>query len=95
MTCPHCQVWETRYHDLVKTLSEMKREGFTTASTPPDAPKQPELPQVVVQAIYAVASSQQDPNFRHLVGYAWEQLNAGKNPDDIALSITQGIEAEL
>ena len=81
------------YHELVKELAQMKREGFTSAG-PSETPAQaPSLPKVIQQAITELGVDRSTE--RHLTQQAWELLRAEVEPEDVAKRITQGEEVPL
>jgi hypothetical protein len=81
------------YHELVKELAQMKREGFVPTGPTSEPAPQPALPPVVQQAIidlHVDASTE-----RHLTRQAWELVRAGVDEKDIAAKITEGEEVPL
>lgn len=94
MTCPECAVKDARYHELVKELLAMKREGFTVAGPAPEPIAMPELPVVVRKAISDVTKVGTQ-TWVHLTKLAWDMQRNGDDPEAIAAAILEGEEASL
>lgn len=82
-----------KYHELVKELTLMKREGFTAMPTSEAPVRAPELPDEVMEAIREVATPG-DLTWRHLTKQAWELLREDE-PAEVAARIRAGEPAPL
>lgn len=89
VNCPKCADWEHRYHELVREMMGMKREGFVPRETVNEPISAPELPAAVQQAI-AQVSSPGTGTWRQLNKYAWEAKRAGIEDGQIAADILAG-----
>jgi len=92
--CAACAVTEARYHELVKELLAMKREGFTPAAVLPAPAPLPELDGAIRAAIKEIAPSG-SPLARQQVRLAWDLLATGQDPAVVARMIRQGEEITL
>jgi hypothetical protein len=87
--CTRCDAWEARYHELVRELLTMKREGFGLQTAPAVVAEMRQLPAVVRKAISDVASPG-DPTWRHLERQAWEMIGQEMDEGEIAAQIGAG-----
>ena len=82
----------TKYHDLVKELASLKREGFIPQPAEPAASTPASLPVEVSEAIQEmVEAAGWDTDLeRTLIATAWAQLRHNVNERDVADAIRTG-----
>lgn len=85
-----------KYHELVKELAAMKRDGFVPGLPDQPSPVAPELPKAVAEAIAEVVESAgYDTDLeRTLVARAWAQIRYGVDESAIAEAIRTGEPVE-
>ena len=93
MPCKHCEAWESKYHELVKEMMGMKREGFV-AQHMGEPIMAPELPVLVRKAISDRAKVGTH-TWSHLTNLAWDEMRNGTPPETIAADILAGEPPEL
>ena len=92
--CADCQQWSERYHELVKELLAMKREGFMPQGPTQEPPKMPELDPIIREAIRDIATPG-TPTARTQERIAFDMLLAGDDPSQIAARIRRGQELSV
>lgn len=81
------------YHELVKELAALKREGFVPTGPTGEAPPPPSLPKEIEAAIQGLGVDPQTE--RQLRKTAWELKRTDLDDAEIAQRITDGEPVEL
>lgn len=83
-----------KYHELVKELTALKREGFAPQPAYQEPVKPPELPEAIQAAIRTVAPEGSGLE-RDQVLAAWAMLKSGLSESKVAEQILEGEEIAL
>ena len=91
----HLRKWEDeRYDKLVKTIVDMKRDGFESTPESIELIPEKELPVEIWEAINEV-SAKGSRDYYENMAHAHEAIEAGVKPGDIIHTIIYGQEVDL
>ena len=85
---------QDRVDELVKTIVNMKRDGFEPVPETIELAPDKELPEEIMQAINEVSTKGTRDHFTNMA-HAWEAIDAGDSYANIIQQITYGQEVDV
>ena len=93
-SCPRCEQWAARYHELVKELVAMRRDGFTPSPQAENLPPPPQLDTSIRDALrtnFTIGSAVYGQQEK----LAWDMVRSGISPAEVAALIIKGEDMPL